>query len=72
LNLIENRPLPQAALTCACSNLSCFDLGAPPQVIWLTRGNTSNARLREILSVSLEKALNLIEAGETLVEISSI
>ncbi|WP_375341208.1 hypothetical protein [Plectonema radiosum] len=32
-------------------------LSAPPQIIWLTCGNTSNARLREIL-------------GETLVEIS--
>jgi predicted nuclease of predicted toxin-antitoxin system len=25
-------------------------LGSPPQVIWLTYGNTSNARLRHILS----------------------
>jgi predicted nuclease of predicted toxin-antitoxin system len=24
-------------------------LGSPPQIIWLTCGNTSNARLREIL-----------------------
>lgn len=47
-------------------------LGAPPQVIWITCGNTSNARLREIFSASLEKALDLIEAGEKLVEISSI
>lgn len=47
-------------------------LSAPPQVIWLTCGNTSNARLREILLASLEKALSLIESGESLVEISSI
>ena len=25
-------------------------LGAPPQVIWVTCGNTSNARLKEVLN----------------------
>jgi predicted nuclease of predicted toxin-antitoxin system len=45
-------------------------LGAPPQIIWLTCGNTSNARLREILSGTLPRALELLAAGETLVEIS--
>ncbi|WP_008318906.1 DUF5615 family PIN-like protein [Leptolyngbya sp. PCC 6406] len=45
-------------------------LGAPPQIIWLTCGNTSNARLREILSETLPRALELLAAGETLVEIS--
>ncbi|MDM9385116.1 DUF5615 family PIN-like protein [Chlorogloeopsis sp. ULAP01] len=28
-------------------------LGSPPQIIWLTCGNTSNARLQEILSATL-------------------
>ncbi|KAB8319681.1 hypothetical protein SD81_012735 [Tolypothrix campylonemoides VB511288] len=32
-------------------------LGAPPQIIWLTCGNTSNARLQEILSATLPAAL---------------
>lgn len=45
-------------------------LGAPPQIIWLTCGNTSNARLREILSVVLPEALELLRSGEKLVEIS--
>lgn len=45
-------------------------LGKPPQIIWLTCGNTSNARLREILSVVLPEALELLCSGETLVEIS--
>jgi hypothetical protein len=35
-------------------------LGAPPQIIWLTCGNTSNARLREILSSILLEALGLL------------
>ena len=45
-------------------------LDAPPKIIWLTCGNTSNARLKEILSVTLMNALKLFETGEKLVEIS--
>jgi predicted nuclease of predicted toxin-antitoxin system len=44
--------------------------GSPPQIIWLTCGNTSNARLREILSATLPEALELLRSGEALVEIS--
>jgi predicted nuclease of predicted toxin-antitoxin system len=44
-------------------------LGSPPQVIWLTCGNTSNARLRDILRATLPEALALLRAGEALVEI---
>src|SRR5262249_45861210 len=47
-------------------------LGAPPQVIWVTCGNTSNARLKEILMNTLPKALDLLQAGEKLVEINAI
>jgi predicted nuclease of predicted toxin-antitoxin system len=47
-----------------------YRLGSPPQIIWLTCGNTSNARLQEILSATLTQALELLRAGETLVEIS--
>ncbi len=46
-----------------------MEFGAPPYVIWLTFGNTSNARLREILSTTLEDALRMIEHGESIVEI---
>jgi len=45
-------------------------LGSPPQIIWLTCGNTSNARLREILSETLPRTLELLSLGEPLVEIS--
>ncbi|MBE9193420.1 DUF5615 family PIN-like protein [Gloeocapsopsis crepidinum LEGE 06123] len=48
-----------------------YRLGTPPQIIWLTCGNTSNARLCEILSLTLPKALELLETGEMLVEISA-
>ncbi len=47
------------------------DHGPPPKVIWLTCGNTSNARLKEILTGTLEKSLDLLQAGERLVEISA-
>ncbi|HEX8709440.1 MAG TPA: DUF5615 family PIN-like protein [Pyrinomonadaceae bacterium] len=46
-------------------------LGAPPQVIWITCGNTSNARLKEILTKTLPKALELLKTGEELIEINS-
>ena len=45
-------------------------LGPPPQVIWLTSGNTSNAALRVTLKSTLPKALELLSKGEPLVEIS--
>ncbi len=44
-------------------------LGPPPQIIWLTCGNTSNAHLKSILAVNLASALALLEQGEPLVEI---
>lgn len=44
--------------------------GAPPQIIWLTCGNTSNARLQEILKTNLPIALEFLKSGEALVEIS--
>jgi len=47
-------------------------LGPPPQIIWLTCGNTSNARLKEIFAQTMRQALDLLAAGEQLVEISSI
>lgn len=45
--------------------------GPPPQVIWVRCGNTSNARLREILTSTLPKALELLSSGERLVEINA-
>ncbi|MCY7382047.1 MAG: DUF5615 family PIN-like protein [Microcoleus sp. CAN_BIN18] len=45
-------------------------LEAPPKIIWLTCGNTSSVRLREILISTLPNALELLRTGEKLVEIS--
>lgn len=48
------------------------ELGPPPQIIWLTCGNTSNANLKQILSKTFAQAVSLLEDGEPLVEISSV
>ena len=45
-------------------------LGSPPQIIWLTFGNTSNAQLKEILTATLPRALEILATGESLLEIS--
>lgn len=45
-------------------------MGTPPKLIWVTCCNTSNARMREILSTTLPKAKELLESGENIVEIS--
>jgi predicted nuclease of predicted toxin-antitoxin system len=43
--------------------------GPPPRVIWLRCGNTSNARLRNLLLTALPQALALFQTGESLVEV---
>jgi predicted nuclease of predicted toxin-antitoxin system len=45
-------------------------LGSPPQIIWITGGNTTALRLQEVLGTTLRTALGLLEEGEPLVEIS--
>jgi predicted nuclease of predicted toxin-antitoxin system len=45
-------------------------LGPPPQILWITCGNTSNAQMRAILSGALAQAIVLFRQGEWLVEIS--
>jgi predicted nuclease of predicted toxin-antitoxin system len=44
--------------------------GPPPQILWITCGNTSNERLEEILQMNFKQALQWLKAGEKLVEIS--
>ena len=44
--------------------------GPPPQILWVTCGNTSNARLRDVLLKSFPEARTRLEQGESLVEIS--
>lgn len=46
--------------------------GPPPQVILVTCGNTSNAHLKQILTKTLPKALELLNVGEQLVEINAV
>ncbi|PZM77730.1 MAG: hypothetical protein DKT66_25975 [Candidatus Melainabacteria bacterium] len=46
--------------------------GSPPQILWLTCGNTSNQYLRGILQQVFPMALELLNAGEGLVEISGM
>jgi len=46
-------------------------LGPPPQVIWLTSGNVSNARLKKILTAGLPEAIAMIQRGEQVVEITA-
>lgn len=46
--------------------------GPPPQILWITCGNTSNARLKEILSASLSRSIDLLQQGEGFVEIGEV
>ncbi|MBD3273660.1 MAG: hypothetical protein GF372_00010 [Candidatus Marinimicrobia bacterium] len=46
--------------------------GPPPQIIWVTCGNTSNREMRKILSAALPEVIKLVESGEHLVEISDL
>lgn len=45
-------------------------LGPPPQIIWLTCGNTSESALRILLEDAMPRAIELLSRGESLVEIS--
>jgi predicted nuclease of predicted toxin-antitoxin system len=44
--------------------------GPPSQILWGTCGNTSHARLRDILRKSFLEARASLEQGEPLVEIT--
>ncbi len=44
-------------------------LGTPPQILWVTCGNVTNQNLRRILTLTLPDALQLLQAGESVVEI---
>lgn len=46
-------------------------LGPPPKLLWLRCGNTSNARLKEILAVAFPRAQALLAGPESLVEITA-
>ncbi|MDD5034684.1 MAG: DUF5615 family PIN-like protein [Methylococcaceae bacterium] len=44
--------------------------GSPPQILWVTCGNTSNAKIKEILLKAMPRAIELLKRGERMVEIS--
>jgi predicted nuclease of predicted toxin-antitoxin system len=44
-------------------------LGSPPQVVWVTCGNTSNARMRAIFDSTFARSMQLLKTGDPLVEI---
>jgi predicted nuclease of predicted toxin-antitoxin system len=44
--------------------------GAPPQVVWVTCGNTTNANLVRLFAATFDSALQLLLAGESIVEIT--
>lgn len=46
------------------------ELGPPPRVVWLTLGNTSNQRLREVLTKHWHRIQQALAGGEILVEIT--
>ncbi len=43
---------------------------APPKILWLTCGNTSTKRLGFLLRNQLQTALDILDSGEDLVEIT--
>jgi predicted nuclease of predicted toxin-antitoxin system len=43
--------------------------GTPPQVIWITCGNTSNEEMMRVLDATFERASALLASGEEIVEI---
>lgn len=44
-------------------------LGPPPQVLWLTCGNTSDQQLRRIFDRRFREVKEMLESGEPLVEV---
>jgi len=44
--------------------------GAPPKIILLTCGNTSNSRLKEIFLKQLPTALSILASNEIMIEIA--
>ena len=47
-------------------------LGPPPSLLWVRCGNTSNAHMKQVLRRTFPSACALVEAGETLVEITDL
>ena len=46
--------------------------GPPPQVVWVTCGNTSNAHLRVLIQQLWPAVLSMLEHGEPLIELRDL
>lgn len=46
-----------------------IDAQLPPRLIWVTCGNLTNRRLREVFGRVFPEALQHLQAGEAIVEI---
>jgi len=44
--------------------------GAPPKLLWVTCGNLTNARLKQVFERTFSDAVALLQSGEVIVEIS--
>lgn len=44
--------------------------GPPPQILLVALGNTSNARMKQVLEQTFSRAVTLLQSGEPFVEIS--
>jgi predicted nuclease of predicted toxin-antitoxin system len=47
-------------------------LGSPPQLLWITCGNVVNRRLQSLFVQVFPKALVLLAAGESIVELADL
>ncbi len=43
--------------------------GPPPQILWITAGNTSNVQMRKILEKHFATIIEMLNNGEPLIEI---
>ena len=47
-------------------------LGPPPQIIWITCGNTANKHLKKILKKNFPQTLQMLKKGEPIVAIGGL
>ncbi|MDR3691389.1 MAG: DUF5615 family PIN-like protein [Fimbriimonas sp.] len=45
-------------------------LGQPPQILWVTCGNRSNASMKDLLKNAFPQAIALLAGGEPIVELA--
>jgi predicted nuclease of predicted toxin-antitoxin system len=46
------------------------EMGAPPKIIWITAGNTSNNKMKDLLRRHLNTALILLKGKDKIVELT--